>query len=254
MTKKSNDDAVDIDPIRNVRIKVDLIGTSPLLMHRFSVKARRELLLPSRKKNKSTLQAQLKHDPHAEFRECLYLNRDDKTPALFHLPSGMIRQAIASAALDMPGDARKTEILRWIALDDPQINLFGVPKLHMAMARSSGMNRTPDVRVRPCFPEWACSLSLTYPSQKIVTGGLITLLEGSGMLCGIGDWRQQKGGDFGRFQPVTDSTRKAFDSIVAKQARPAQLVAWDKPEFMDDDTKELYEWFEAERDSRELGD
>jgi hypothetical protein len=252
IAKNSPNETVQIIELRYDTIRVDLIGTSPLLQHRFSAKARRELLLPGRKKNRAGLAASLKHDPVNEFRECLYRNRDAATPSLFHVPGGMFRQAIAAAALDMPGDARKTEILRWIAIDDAQINLFGVPKLHMAMVRSSGMTRTPDVRTRPCFERWACTLKISFPSGKITASGLVALLGGAGQLCGIGDWRPQKGGDFGRFRVVDAQTKPAFEAIVKEQARAAQSEAWASPEIMDEDTAELLTWFKTEIEDREM--
>src|SRR5882724_8984571 len=161
---KNSEEAVQIVELRYDSISVNLIGTTPLLMHRFSSKARQELLLPGKRKTKATLQAKLKHDPILEFRQALYRNRSDAEPALFHLPSAVFRQAIAAAAIDMPGDARKAQILRWIALNEPQINLYGIPRLHMGMVRSSDMNKTPDVRSRPQFTEWACSLAVGYPA------------------------------------------------------------------------------------------
>jgi len=111
MVKKAKETAVEIQEIRMGTIRANLVGTSPLVMHRFASKAWHELLLPSGKKNSAEKSESLKHDPKAEFVEALYQNRSNAEPALFHYPSNAFGKALAAAAVDIPG-ATKAQMSR----------------------------------------------------------------------------------------------------------------------------------------------
>lgn len=243
---------ITVVEMRRKALEIEVIGTTPMIQHRFSQKARQELLLPKRKANRAAREQSLKHDPALEFREGLYRTRDASSPSAIHIPGPQLRQAIAAAALDLPGDAKKTELLRWITIEG-NLALFGLPRLHMSMVRSSGMTRVPDVRTRPVFPEWAFTATIAFPEGRISTESIVALLDAAGQFCGIGDWRPQKGGDFGQFTVVRTSADKAkFDRIVAEQGRAAQLVAIENPVTFDEDTEELLDWFTTEADRRDL--
>lgn len=190
-----------IEPIKMRSVIVHLVGISPLIMHRFAFKAWQELLYPSQKKNKAERASSLKHQPLEEYRGCLYCNRDPGQAALFHIPNGMLHQALAAAALDMPG-ATRTAMERWTSVVDLNINLFGVPQMFMSMVRSSDQNRTPDVRTRPIFPQWACSIEISYKIDPLTDSSVINLLAAAGTIVGFGDWRPQKGGPYGKFKIV----------------------------------------------------
>src|SRR5580692_7987898 len=90
-------EAVLIAPIKMRTIVVNLVGYN-FIMHRFAQKAWQELLWPSARKNQADLEANLKHNPPVEYRECFYRNRDPQAPTLFHLPRGMVTKAMAAAA------------------------------------------------------------------------------------------------------------------------------------------------------------
>lgn len=244
MPVKAKSTAVEtIEAINTRRIIIKIVGTSPLIMHRFSFKARQELLSPSPKKNTAERASTLKHNPPVEFRECLYRNRDPKAPALFHLPNGTIHGSLASAALDIPG-ATKASIERLTRVIG-NVDLFGVPKLFMAMVRSSDMARTPDVRTRPIFEKWACSVEIEYKTDPLTDNQILNLLSAAGFLVGVGDWRRQKGGDFGAYR-VCNANDAEHKEIVAKMGRKAQQAAFDQPEEYDEDSSELMAWFSSE--------
>jgi hypothetical protein len=66
---------LEVNEIRTRQIRFNILGTSPMIMERFQLKAWQELLLPSPKKNQAERQASLKHDPIGEFRGHLSLRR-----------------------------------------------------------------------------------------------------------------------------------------------------------------------------------
>jgi hypothetical protein len=250
--KKVENSLFDIQPIIMSQTGFKLLGTAPLIMNRFSAKAKQELLFPAtNKKNKAARQEHLKHDPLAEYRECMYRNRDASEPTLLHFPQGAFSKAMAFAALDVPG-ASKAEILRLVSIQSLQVNIFGIPHLGMDMVRSSNMARTPDVRTRAYLPQWCCEITVSYAKTNIGPFGVMNLLAAAGHVVGLGDYRPQKGGAYGKFI-VVDPNGKDMNEykLVQKQARAAQEAAYDTPDFFDPDSRELYEWFIAEVERRE---
>lgn len=228
-----------------------LLGESAMIMHRFSQKAWQELFCPGEETNRAARQSTLKHDPQAEYCGAFYRNRDPARPTLFHIPSGMVHGAIASAALDLPGVA-KAKIERLTRVINVNIDFYGVPQIYCAMVRNSGMTRTPDVRTRPIFPEWACEIEISFPRMLISERDLARLVSAAGRIIGIGDWRGEKGGPFGSWVLPDRPEREAkFARIVKTQGRAAQTIAFDKPVFYDQDTEDLLHWFEIEVRRRE---
>jgi hypothetical protein len=248
-TTKNNDAQIEVQEIEMVEIDFFVLGTTPLIMNRFNQKAWHELLLPSLRRNQADLEQSLKHDPVGEFRGAMYRNRDPKAASLVHIPNGAFHGCVASAALDIPG-ATKSKIERLTRIADVNINLFGLPQLFMAMVRNSDMNRTPDVRTRPLFPEWACKITIRYVRKILSERTVANLLGAAGMIVGIGDWRGQKGGPYGAFRLVA-ADNADFKRITKTMGRVPQQQAFDRPVPHDEDTEELLAWFHAEVARRE---
>src|SRR5512143_189242 len=246
--KEVSMDALEME-MRMGQLFCHIVGTSPMIMHRFSAKAQRELLMPSPKKNRAEKETSLKHDPVAEYRDSIYMNRDPSTPAAIHIPSNAFSAALANAALDVPG-ATKSQLMRLTTVADTHIDLFGCPKLFMAMTRSSDMGRTPDVRTRAIFPRWACKVTINYVASLLKERQIANLLATAGLIIGIGDWRSQKGGSYGGFR-LAGKDDPEFLDIVKNEGRKAQLEAIKNPVCYDADTEELMAWFEAELAKRE---
>lgn len=249
-TKTEGEAQLVVNELGLKEIRFNILYKTPMIMNRFAQKAWQELLFPSKKENRAGLEQRLKHDPYAEYRGALYRNREDNSPAMFHIPNPAFHGALASAALDIPG-AKKAQIERLTQVVDLNIELFGTPQLFCAMVRNSDMARTPDVRTRPIFPEWACQISVQYVKNNLTERTVANLLGAAGLIVGIGDWRPQKGGPFGRFELVGDDNAK-FQSIVKNQGRKAQQAAFDHPTYFDKDTEELLAWFDAEVQRREM--
>jgi len=249
-TKKTGDgnEKIEIAQIGMGRMKFHLLGTSPMIMHRFAAKAWQELLLPSAKKNAAAKAESLKHDPLQEFRECIYRNRDPERPTAVHFPSGAFSKAIAAAALDLPG-ASKAQILRLVSVTSVQVDIYGVPTLGMDMVRSSDMARTPDVRTRAYFAEWACAIDVEFVASLIGEAQITNLLAAAGIITGLGDYRPQKGGNFGKFKVVMRDDPEFLR--VLKQDRRAQEAAMADPSFYNEEAAELYGWFNDEVKRRE---
>ncbi len=237
-TKKTSE--VNILEIKNDIITFNIKGTSPFIFHRMSEKAKRELLFPKGRKTAADKATSIKHNPIEEYRDTVYRSKGKETCLM--VPSVMFKAAISNAALDIPG-ATKAQIGRLVWVEDDEVPMYGIPELMMSIVRSSDMNRTPDIRTRAVLPEWACTFSVRYIKPNISEKSLINLVAASGIVSGIGDYRQQKGkSSYGQFE-VASMDDADFTRIVSEQGREAQEAALENPEFYDYDSEELYNWF-----------
>jgi hypothetical protein len=251
MAKRAKKQSVEmiIESIKIGSLRAYLLSTSALIMHRFSKKAREELLLPRGEMNRAEKAEHLKHDPLAEFRESIYRNRDPNAPTLIHFPSGAFGKAMASTALDIPG-ATRAQMARLTNVVSTQVTLYGVPQLYMTMVRNSDMNHTPDIRTRAIFPEWACELEAEFVATLIKEGQCGNLLAAAGRIRGIGDWRPEKGGMHGMFK-IIEADDPELKRVMREGGREAQMAAYANPQYYDYETEEMMVWFKEECIRRE---
>ena len=85
------------------------------------------------------------------------------------------------------------EELAVIRSDDP-------PICREDMVRIGGMNKTADLRYRPAFKNWKIDLMVTLIDVGTFTmESIINAINLGGYMNGIGEWRMERDGDFGRF-------------------------------------------------------
>lgn len=231
---------IAITPVRQNTVRVFLLGASPLICHRLAAKAQQELLMPRGRMNAAAKATNLKHDPVAEFRDSVYTKRDGTTHLGFLATS--FKNAMSSAALDLPG-ASKSQIGRLVYVEGDLVDLYGIPKLHMAVVRNTDIARTPDVRTRAILPEWAVSLDISFVTPIIKPEDVYTLISAAGVISGAGDWRPQKGkGGYGRFEVVNGDDPRWL-KIADAGSRKVQELAMESPEAYDEETERLLAWY-----------
>jgi hypothetical protein len=247
-TTKQKDESAEVEIMRLTTntINFRVLGVTPLILNRMSEKAKRELLYPSRKKNQAEREVTLKHDPLAEYRASPY--RNPREPTLLHLPSGMFKRALGTAALDIPG-AFKAQIGRLCSIVSTQVNLYGKPVLKADVVRTAGAAKTPDIRFRACLPEWCCTVQIRYV-DRLSPQSVINLMAASGVTVGVGDFRVEKGAaDYGQFDLVSEDNADWL-RIVKTQGRKVQELALQSPEYFDIESEDLVVWFYQEFDRR----
>lgn len=245
--------AIDIIKVEQGEVTVRLLGTSPMICNRLSEKARRELLLPSAKKNAAARQSTLKHNPLEEFRDSPYTIRNEDAPTLIGLPIGAVKKALASAALDIPG-AFKAQIGRLVSVDGTEyrdlLPVWGEPQLLMAITRMADQKRTPDVRSRAIIPEWVTQVTIRFVTPTLRDQAVYNLLGAAGMTVGLGDWRAEKGaGNYGSYEVVAGENERATE-IMERWGRQAQIGAMADPQAYDQETEDLLSWFDEEANRR----
>lgn len=244
--KKAEAGSLHIDALKQGRVTLRLIGTTPLYFNAMSVKAKRSLLLGGGKKTAAE-KRELKHDPEAEFRDSVY--RQPTGDTLLCFPAPGIKGAMSTAALETPG-VTKTSVQRLIFLPQQRVNVWGRPLLKMDVVRSADMNKTPDIRTRAFLPRWCAEVDIAFVTPTLSAHSVVSLLTNAGVIVGIGDFRQEKGrGSFGTFAVAGDDLGDWSDewAEITAEGRDVQQAAMDQPTCADDDTVELMEILRDER-------
>ena len=246
--KQEMSSEIVIEQLKMGSVNVWVKGLSPMIYNAMSEKARQELLYPKGRKTTADKQGNLKHNPIEEYRNSVYRSLNGG-PTRLVFPASAFKGAMAQAALDLPG-AKKAQIGRLVWVEGDKVPLYGVPKMSMAITRSSDMNHTPDVRTRAIIPEWCCPVNIKFMKPNLNETMVGRLLDAGGILSGVGDFRQGKGkGNYGQFQICPNGEDDVKD-LIKSGGQTAQDAALQSPEFYDADTEATYKWFEEERKKR----
>lgn len=245
MSRKQAKGELHVDALKQGRVTLRLIGTTPLYFNAMSAKAKRTLLIGGGRKTAAE-RKELKHDPVQEFRDSVY--RLPSGPTLLGFPAPGVKGAMATAALETPG-VTKTSVQRLIFLPQEKVNIWGKPYLKMDVVRSADMAKTPDIRTRAFLPRWCAEVEIAFVTPTLSTHAVVSLLQNAGVIVGIGDFRQEKGrGSYGTFAVAGDDLgdwQEVWDEVTA-EGRDVQQAAMEDPEVADDDTAELMAMFEEE--------
>ena len=244
MANSKADKSINVLEVTRGSFATCVVGTSPLIFNRVSQKSMAPLLLPSGRKTTAERAGTLKHDPLREYRDSPYVSRDeDNRPTRLQLLGSMFKRSMETAALDLPG-ARKAQISRLLSVPDERIDLYGVPQMFMAVARSSDINHTPDVRTRAIVPRWCCIVPIVYAVPILSEHTSMQVLNMAGMVSGVGDWRIQRGGSYGGFRLCGDDDPEFRE--LQRYGLAAQDAALKDPLCYNEETDTLYAWYQAE--------
>ena len=230
MATKKQQTTIHVPVLEMEKAEFLLVGSTGLFCHRMGQKAKNQLLLGGRKKTTAE-KAALKHHPEQEFRDSMHIfpKFDKHTEVCF--PATAVKSAMATAALVVDG-IKSTDVKRLVYIPNEWIPIYGVPNLRMDITRSADIGKTPDVRTRAYFPQWATKVTIQYATPMLSLKGIAALLTNAGIMCGIGDFRQEKGkGHYGTWSvfPGDTAVPKELLSIRAQRSAIKKPVA-DGPE------------------------
>ena len=239
-SKKAADAPIQIKQISMGEITVRLVGTAGLFSNRMSAKVKAGLLVGSRRKTTAE-KAEIKHHPVEEYRATMLVDRNAHPESAVLLPATAFKSAMATAALVVEG-VNKTDVQRLVYLPDEYVPVFGIPQLRMDVTRSADMNRTPDIRTRAYFPQWGTEIVIRHATSRLPRAAIVNLLHNAGIVCGVGDFRQEKGrGSYGTFR-LLDGDEQFPAGLLDKEA---QLAAIADPELANEETVALMEHYDA---------
>lgn len=250
MARKEAPDTVEVDQVETGTITVYIVGRSPLILNSMPAKARETLLFPDahRRKTAADRAGRMKHDPLQEFRESVYRDARPDAPTRLTLPAPAFKAAIGTAALRTPGST-KTEVGQLTWVEGRSVPLWGVPEMLMATVRMADISKTPDIRTRAMLQEWCSQIVISFVEPNISSKTIARLMVTAGLICGVGDWRQEKlKGNHGQWRVVPGPSDPDFRRIKKAGGAEQQDAALAEPLFADEDTERLFRWFEEARD------
>lgn len=246
-------ESIVVNPIEQEERRFVVVGESPIIFNAINSKIKRTLLLGTPRKSRAELQSRLKHDPLEEYRASVYRDQGEDGPTRLVMPSTAFKRALAAVGVDVPG-AAKAQLLRLSYVPGYSVPIFGVPELLCSVVRTGGMGgagKVPDIRTRAIIRRWVSLVSVRYVVPNLSAEIITNLLAAAGVICGVGDFRQEKGaGDYGRFRLANEDDADALE-IIASGGREAQDAALLEPEAFDDDSLEL--WQLAEQAKKQSG-
>jgi hypothetical protein len=191
MTQVGSGDAtgVTIPAINRQRMRVTLVGDSALISHKWSDKAKKEMLDKQMKQAKTAKAAK---DPERDYRESLYEHPDGG----YGFPCVAFKAAAVGACRFTDG-LKMTEARGAFHVDGELAKIEGEPTMREDMVRV-GMG-TADIRYRGEFQSWRTTLEISYNADAISIGMIVNLFNLAGFGVGVGEWRPEKDGSYGRF-------------------------------------------------------
>jgi hypothetical protein len=191
------------------QISLRVVGDSPLICHAWSQKAKRMMLDAQMKRARGPKGPK---DPFRDFAESLYwIDEPDYAPpgdltqeawddvvlsARFGMPAVAFKSAIVDAA-SFVESVTKVQLRGALHLVGEMTQIVGTPTIREDMVRV-GMAKA-DIRYRGEFRTWSAALVIAHNPNVISAEQLAHLVNVGGFGCGVGDWRPQKDGSYGRF-------------------------------------------------------
>jgi len=222
--KKEQEMIIKINRPQITKANITIVGETPLIVHAWGEKAKKEML-DAQQKKKVDKKAKDIRDPFSEFMDALYWitpKPKEKTPeafekavmegAKFGFPITAIKQAALSACYRAgiipnqmgmkctfylnaqegmnPGTGSELAV---IDTDEP-------PVFREDMVKIGGMTKVADLRYRPAFNNWKIRLTISLIEVGTFNmESIINAIDMGGFMNGIGEWRMERDGEFGRF-------------------------------------------------------
>ena len=203
---------VTLPPLQIASVSVTLIGDTPLIVHRWSEKAKKQMLDKQMKKATAGKEAK---DPERDFRESLYVLED----GTYGFPIIGFKAAAVTACTSI-GSMTKVAARQAFHVDGEFAVIEGdEPQMREDMVRV-GMG-TADIRYRGEFKNWWTTITVKYNANVMSAEQILNLMQTAGFAVGVGEWRPEKDGQYGRFHVATAAEMKAIDDIRSKQKKAA---------------------------------
>ena len=212
MATKKNE-VIEITPIRIKKASLRIVGDSPLIVHAWSEKAKREML--DKQMGKSQAKKKAAKNPVEDFINSMYwmtekpqeMTEDAYEEAVangakFGFPVSGLKQAAISAAYRMGWVKDKMGLRGPFFIDANENGLIEIkgdaPIMREDMVKV-GMG-TADIRYRGEIRNWYADITISYNELgKFNLQDIINVLNAGGFVCGLGEWRPERDGQCGMF-------------------------------------------------------
>lgn len=205
-------------PALNLQLmEILLVGESPLIVHAWSAKSKREMLDKQMKAAKGAREAK---DPLADFEASMYRLADGG----YGFPSVAFKGAAVTAGTSVAGltKIQARQAFHIVGEDAnirgafegsvSRVNLAriegGVPQMREDMVRV-GMG-SADLRYRAEFAAWHTRVLVKFNANVLSEAQILNLLNTAGFAVGVGEWRPEKDGQYGLFHVATEAELEAL--------------------------------------------
>jgi hypothetical protein len=188
---------VEIDSIEREVLDIPLIGVTPLIVHRFSEKAKRNMLEASLGKRAP----KQPKDPQAEYEDSMYRLEGGG----YGVVATSFKKASVEATRFWPKNVSKELIERAIFMHGEigtdgraLVRIEGEPEMRedpVKIGRSGA-----EMRYRGQFWPWGVTLRMSYFTAVMNRSSVLSLIDAGGLSSGVGDWRLEKKGEFGSYR------------------------------------------------------
>lgn len=201
-------------------VEVNLVGTAPIIFHKWSEKARRQML---DKQMGVASTGREKKDPEADFLGSMYAlsatgtldegwaerahtgtsypvpHRDEiKMPdGGFGFPAVGFKAAAVRAGKGM--GAVMTDLRAAFHIHGEFVRVHGEDSL-ICREDMVHVGQTTDIRYRGSFENWSVQIPVQFNARAISAEQLLTLFQGAGFSVGVGEWRPERNGQYGTFK------------------------------------------------------
>jgi hypothetical protein len=221
---KTTETIINLPRMSREKINITLIGETPLIVHRFAEKSKREML---EKQTKSAQKGKAAKNPEADFEASIYRMADGSHgfPAVAFKAAAVtactslagITKVAARQAFHVSGQQsiRQGAFSAAITTEELVQVHCPAPTMREDMVRV-GMG-TSDIRYRAQYWPWAVDLIVEFNPLAMSAEQVLNLFNTAGFACGVGEWRPERDGSNGRFR-VAEASDDALLIEIQKGA------------------------------------
>ena len=212
-TKKAATEVIEIRPIEIKKVTIRIVGDTPLIMHAWSEKAKR-MMLEAQMGVAKGKKKEAKNPVDDFIRSMYWLTTmpEDGTMesfeeaiangARFGFPVTAFKQAAISAAYRMGWAKDKMSMRGAFFIDSDENGMIEIhsdtPEMLEDMVKV-GMG-TADIRYRGEFKNWYSDLTISYNANgQYSLENIVNIINAGGYVCGVGEWRPERDGQYGMF-------------------------------------------------------
>lgn len=209
-TKTEN--VIAIRPLDIKHVTIRIVGDTPLIVHAWDEKAKKMMLDKQTKATKTA--AREAKNPVSDFINSMYwltpkptepteeaFEAAIKAGARFGFPATGFKQAAVSGAYryDWAKDKMSFRSAFFIESENGMIEIVSDPPIMREDMVRIG-NGVADIRYRGEFRNWSAVLPISYnKGGKYTLEQIVHVINAGGFNVGVGEWRPERDGDFGRF-------------------------------------------------------
>lgn len=200
--------AIELPPLALETVEIPLIGTSPLIVNAWSEKALRAMADKQQKRATKGREAKV---PFNDFVGSLYwlsekpsvVTEEDVDRATFGFPAVAFKSAAVTACTST-GAITKVAARQAFHVIGQMVEILGAPPAMREDVCRVGMG-VADLRYRGQFEPWAVRVRVEINSAVISAEQVVNLFSLAGFAVGIGEWRPERDGGYGRFRVATSA-------------------------------------------------